>query len=147
MSDAWYTWRLFAIVTFNQQAMRSRALVRIEYINKTWQTSQLASAWHIWNERINRQKRIVAITCRFMGMKHQRSLAVAFGLWRLQTVISWGQIFQHEIMLTRMYRNFASLHSRQTAAAWRAWTHLVACLLYTSPSPRDRQKSRMPSSA
>ena len=26
-----------------------------------------------------------------------------------------------------------------------AW--LVACLLYTSPSPRDRQKSRMPSSA
>ena len=25
--------------------------------------------------------------------------------------------------------------------------HLYACLLYTSPSPRDRQKSRMPSSA
>ena len=25
--------------------------------------------------------------------------------------------------------------------------HLLDCLLYTSPSPRDRQKSRMPSSA
>ena len=25
--------------------------------------------------------------------------------------------------------------------------HLDTCLLYTSPSPRDRQKSRMPSSA
>ena len=25
--------------------------------------------------------------------------------------------------------------------------HHIACLLYTSPSPRDRQKSRMPSSA
>ena len=25
------------------------------------------------------------------------------------------------------------------------WDHI--CLLYTSPSPRDRQKSRMPSSA
>ena len=25
--------------------------------------------------------------------------------------------------------------------------HLYTCLLYTSPSPRDRQKSRMPSSA
>ena len=24
---------------------------------------------------------------------------------------------------------------------------IMACLLYTSPSPRDRQKSRMPSSA
>ena len=31
------------------------------------------------------------------------------------------------------------LGTRATAAA--------ACLLYTSPSPRDRQKSRMPSSA
>ena len=25
--------------------------------------------------------------------------------------------------------------------------HNMSCLLYTSPSPRDRQKSRMPSSA
>ena len=29
----------------------------------------------------------------------------------------------------------------------RLWEHFFACLLYTSPSPRDRQKSRMPSSA
>ena len=28
-----------------------------------------------------------------------------------------------------------------------AMTVMVTCLLYTSPSPRDRQKSRMPSSA
>ena len=27
------------------------------------------------------------------------------------------------------------------------WRAPIACLLYTSPSPRDRQKSRMPSSA
>ena len=27
------------------------------------------------------------------------------------------------------------------------WVELMPCLLYTSPSPRDRQKSRMPSSA
>eukprot|EP00828_Plagiopyla_frontata_P045762 TRINITY_DN7924_c0_g1_i2.p2 TRINITY_DN7924_c0_g1~~TRINITY_DN7924_c0_g1_i2.p2 ORF type:complete len:118 (+),score=15.65 TRINITY_DN7924_c0_g1_i2:96-449(+) len=26
-------------------------------------------------------------------------------------------------------------------------TQIITCLLYTSPSPRDRQKSRMPSSA
>ena len=29
----------------------------------------------------------------------------------------------------------------------QASRHLRTCLLYTSPSPRDRQKSRMPSSA
>ena len=28
-----------------------------------------------------------------------------------------------------------------------AWARPNSCLLYTSPSPRDRQKSRMPSSA
>ena len=28
-----------------------------------------------------------------------------------------------------------------------SYLHRVTCLLYTSPSPRDRQKSRMPSSA
>ena len=27
------------------------------------------------------------------------------------------------------------------------WSEFAGCLLYTSPSPRDRQKSRMPSSA
>ena len=32
-----------------------------------------------------------------------------------------------------------------TAKGVRAYR--AACLLYTSPSPRDRQKSRMPSSA
>ena len=31
--------------------------------------------------------------------------------------------------------------------AEEASEHLGTCLLYTSPSPRDRQKSRMPSSA
>ena len=40
--------------------------------------------------------------------------------------------------------------SIRTTARWmNALAHLpfVDCLLYTSPSPRDRQKSRMPSSA
>ena len=32
-------------------------------------------------------------------------------------------------------------------AAIKSGCGLVTCLLYTSPSPRDRQKSRMPSSA
>ena len=30
---------------------------------------------------------------------------------------------------------------------YETFGHLQGCLLYTSPSPRDRQKSRMPSSA
>ena len=34
-----------------------------------------------------------------------------------------------------------------TARVIRAMPRCKVCLLYTSPSPRDRQKSRMPSSA
>ena len=33
------------------------------------------------------------------------------------------------------------------AIAFLKNNNITACLLYTSPSPRDRQKSRMPSSA
>ena len=36
--------------------------------------------------------------------------------------------------------------TRQFVATW-LYRHYYSCLLYTSPSPRDRQKSRMPSSA
>ena len=31
--------------------------------------------------------------------------------------------------------------------AWGVFTQDIGCLLYTSPSPRDRTRSRMPSSA
>ena len=34
-----------------------------------------------------------------------------------------------------------------TATAQKVFGQLVACLLYTSPSPRDQRGSRMPSSA
>ena len=36
-------------------------------------------------------------------------------------------------------------HQVPAKVIYAAWA--VGCLLYTSPSPRDRQKSRMPSSA
>ena len=41
---------------------------------------------------------------------------------------------------------FANIDFLQVAKDWQKKKY-DACLLYTSPSPRDRQKSRMPSSA
>ena len=35
----------------------------------------------------------------------------------------------------------------QVTAQNKEEAEILSCLLYTSPSPRDRQKSRMPSSA
>ena len=42
---------------------------------------------------------------------------------------------------TQPFMQVATLHSK------KGDTRPISCLLYTSPSPRDRQKSRMPSSA
>ena len=54
-------------------------------------------------------------------------------------VILWGLAFW-------LYRaDWIALLALLPAAAHLAWQ--VACLLYTSPSPRDRTRSRMPSSA
>ena len=55
---------------------------------------------------------------------------------------------QYETVLTEVLVQFADENP-----AWIPYETLVEmervcnCLLYTSPSPRDRQKSRMPSSA
>ena len=40
-----------------------------------------------------------------------------------------------------------TLAPKETKYDYVAVREAFACLLYTSPSPRDRQKSRMPSSA
>src|SRR5678809_526851 len=42
---------------------------------------------------------------------------------------------------------FGIHHLENLNLAAMAGDHVWTCLLYTSPSPRDRQKSRMPSSA
>ena len=41
----------------------------------------------------------------------------------------------------------STLVTHQTGPKGKQVNRLYVCLLYTSPSPRDRQKSRMPSSA
>ena len=56
-----------------------------------------------------------------------------------KTVFESGAIF---IYLGELSGKFYNSEERLEINQW-----LMACLLYTSPSPRDRQKSRMPSSA
>ena len=46
--------------------------------------------------------------------------------------------------LTANYNNYSA---QELEKALESWVEPYPCLLYTSPSPRDRQKSRMPSSA
>ena len=66
------------------------------------------------------------------------------------------ELIQFDASLTA--REIAEKVGLTTAPCWRRIQRLetegiiaarvaIICLLYTSPSPRDRQKSRMPSSA
>ena len=63
----------------------------------------------------------------------------------------WQEIVDYQIQKnsSRMIINMGPAHP-STHGVMRLCLELdgdIVCLLYTSPSPRDRQKSRMPSSA
>ena len=57
-----------------------------------------------------------------------------FGTWNAGQLSEWSHSVGSPWALTRNNSNFK-------------WGDVIACLLYTSPSPRDRTRSRMPSSA
>ena len=70
-------------------------------------------------------------------------LLAALGLLLLTPGTAWAQVHQHENEDgVAMVRSLESLRDLDYDS-WQA----VACLLYTSPSPRDYAASRMPSSA
>ena len=63
---------------------------------------------------------------------------------------SFIDLQQRQVCLAHLIRDFRAMAEGEKELRWvgeglLALTH--DCLLYTSPSPRDRQKSRMPSSA
>ena len=91
----------------------------------------------------------MAITC---AMMLNRTNANPSQLYK------WTYMCAHCSACMNVLRSAHSSAQRETAhtsaqrktahtSAQRETAHTWACLLYTSPSPRDRQKSRMPSSA
>ena len=62
---------------------------------------------------------------------------------------SGGGVFENCLAIEEMARACISVATTFAASGLGAYPILLygSCLLYTSPSPRDRQKSRMPSSA
>ena len=77
--------------------------------------------------------------CRVQFSAGSNDQAAAFS----KEAVQWVANF--ETKYSRFRDN--SLISEINRNAGVAWTEIDTCLLYTSPSPRDRQKSRMPSSA
>ena len=73
------------------------------------------------------------------GYRKYGSLALLFGA--LPDLLSFGLYFLVRLLSQGMNIEFG----RPAVGTIPDW--VFTCLLYTSPSPRDRQKSRMPSSA
>ena len=66
----------------------------------------------------------------------------------LAAVFSWPKAVTDCVGFFVAFVAFEAMHAWQAAAVETGASAIRdTCLLYTSPSPRDRQKSRMPSSA
>ena len=77
-------------------------------------------------------------------------LVLAFGFWNMQIVqVSYYQqrADQNRVREIPLIAPRGRIYDREHRVLADNRPSYNICLLYTSPSPRDRQKSRMPSSA
>ena len=84
------------------------------------------------------------------------ALAEIFRRYILGVVFQWGQdaviyamlcSVAFYICVTQVKRGHLVMSAFLQLISAYGFHRTIGCLLYTSPSPRDRQKSRMPSSA
>ena len=100
------------------------------------------SANQIWGNKISVLVGDYLLSRAFKLMVKNKSLKLLEILSQTSLILARGQIQDvgnnQNVNLTE--KKYLSIIDAKTA-------ELFSCLLYTSPSPRDRQKSRMPSSA
>ena len=72
-----------------------------------------------------------------MGPQHP----MTHGLWTLRVKVDGETVTDTEAELGYIHRGVEKICEA------RDFTQITPCLLYTSPSPRDTERSRMPSSA
>ena len=63
----------------------------------------------------------------------------------LEVCCTLGMVNEYQAERLKQAGLYAYNHNLDTSE--ENYSNIITCLLYTSPSPRDRQKSRMPSSA
>ena len=80
-----------------------------------------------------------------LGWLLLESLFIPRRTWPVVLAPWAGRLPEQEAQLRELLD--AIRHQGHVAESPHAGSHSWTCLLYTSPSPRDRQKSRMPSSA
>ena len=106
----------------------------------------------VFNDAINNVRPTVEVRSRRVGgatyqvpveVKSKRSQALA-----LRWIIDASRKRKDKKMSDKLFNEiFDAYQNRGSAIKKKEDTHKMACLLYTSPSPRDLSTSRMPSSA
>ena len=76
---------------------------------------------------------------------YQVELVPLVALYQVESV-PLVALYQY-VALVALKKGVESAKSATSAEAISSSTNVYTCLLYTSPSPRDRTRSRMPSSA
>ena len=96
---------------------------------------------------IKRSEHAQDATAKEMQQNACFNMTYAFQVWRQQKAFPRRQAYTLESPRQPGIVPQPRLPSPPISSSLTSFCHPKACLLYTSPSPRDRQKSRMPSSA
>ena len=133
--------------------MKGKIFVGLDVHKESIQVAVVNDAGEmIFNEKIPNNRDDISRTVAMIpaGAKYvMESSSVWYGLYRYL-----ADTLKLDVALSNPYNTkviAASLKKTDRTDAYHLANLLrggyIACLLYTSPSPRDRQKSRMPSSA
>ena len=99
-----------------------------------------------YNRSVNQIQTLLTTNSRsrlHISMKNNNSKILEEGLLELNLSMTDQQAAQFQYFAEELI----SWNSKFNLTAINTMKDIYTCLLYTSPSPRDRQKSRMPSSA
>ena len=68
-------------------------------------------------------------------------------MWEKDSKIDPDNLHDESLKIPQLHSKYYTLYNTITLMREKARTQYSNCLLYTSPSPRDMRRSRMPSSA
>ena len=116
--------------------VRSRGLGDVYKRQTSAHLSRLPPKWSTWKKRLPAEMRLISISIsvrrRRQGLHPRRKRRL---IWVPSASISGSRLPP------------PSLLQETKCQPSLSWPRPMTCLLYTSPSPRDRTRSRMPSSA
>ena len=141
----------------NRAALEARGVPAFAY--RFERSHTVAQARELFREEMEDQGPVVAVAGRIVSLRRQGKtsfLDLEDGSAKIQLYLRRDELGEQYDLLDHLDlddhigvqgRMFRTKRGELSVRPSRVTLLAKSCLLYTSPSPRDRQKSRMPSSA